>query len=79
MEESIEGLCSSVTEGRRSGCLFDTDVCSAAFRIERGKFTPWWFRTRERLLTLAVWQPGKLAAELAVIFAEAEMQRQEIK
>jgi hypothetical protein len=76
---SIQRVLASLTEERRASYLFDTKTASAAVGCVPNKFADWWQRTRGKLIDLYLEQPGELAAEFAVIIAEAESRRQKRK
>jgi hypothetical protein len=74
---SIEQKLRSVTEDRRADWLFHTKTAAEAVQCgPPRKFGDWWHRTKRKLIELHIAQPGELAAEIAVIFAEAELERQ---
>lgn len=73
---TMQACLSSLTKDRRAEHLFDTKTAAAAVECHPRKFGDWWERTKRKLRALAKVLPGPLAAEIAVIFAEAEMERQ---
>lgn len=74
---AIERKIASIREDRRAGYLFDTKVVAPATHMHANKFHARWYRTRDFLIDLAAADPGNLAAEIAVIFAEGEQRRQQ--
>jgi hypothetical protein len=66
----------SITEDRKASYLFDTKRASEAVGCVPNKFNDWWSMTQHKLIALALVNPGELAAEMASIFALAEVQRQ---
>ena len=73
---AIRQTLDSLTTDRRASYLFDTKVIATALDVHPNRVSDWWYRTKEKLRKVAKVQPGQLAAEMAVIFAEAEMDRQ---
>jgi hypothetical protein len=73
---AIHSAIAALTEDRRAGYLFDTKPAAEAVGCDARKFGDWWYRTRRKLKDLYRVQPGQLAAELAVLIAEAEAERQ---
>ncbi|MGB7156679.1 MAG: hypothetical protein WBD40_01355 [Tepidisphaeraceae bacterium] len=73
---AIEQKVRSITEDRRGDWLFDTKLASDAVGCHPRKFGDWWGRTTSKLIELYIAQPGQLAAELAVLIARAEAERQ---
>jgi len=73
---TMQASLSSLTKDRRADHLFDTKTAAAAVECHPRKFGDWWARTKRKLRALARVLPGPLAAEVACIFAEAEMDRQ---
>lgn len=67
----IERAIASIREDRRAAYLFDTKTAAEAVGCEATKFGDWWYRTQRKLIDLAAVQPGEVAAELALILAEA--------
>lgn len=72
----IERHVASITEDRRASYLFSTKIASEAVGCVPNKFEDWWRRTQHKLIALALVNPGQLAAEMASIFALAEVERQ---
>lgn len=75
----VQQAVAALRESKRAAYLFDTKIAAETVGLGDNKFSEWWGRTREKLKALALTQPGQLAAEVAVIFAEAEMDREAIE
>lgn len=74
--QPIERAIASITEDRRASYLFNTKTAADAVGVVPNKFNDWWQRTRAKLIELHIAQPGETAAELAVLIAQAEAERQ---
>ena len=73
----VEQAINSLTDGRRATWLWDTKLAASAVGCVPNKFGDWWGRTEDKLIELFVAMPGETAAELAALFAKAEMVRQQ--
>jgi hypothetical protein len=74
---SIQRAIAAITDDRRSSYLFDTKTAADAVGCVPNKFGDWWARTRGKLIDLYKAQPGQLAAELAMLIALGEEERQQ--
>lgn len=74
--DRIDRAIASITEDRRAPYLFTTQIAANAVGCHPNKFNDWWQRTRAKLIELYLVEPGPLAAEIAVIFALAEAEKQ---
>lgn len=74
----ISEVLNAIKEDRRADHLLDTKAAAEATGMHARKFGSWWDRNREKLICLAMIQPGELAAEFAMIFAESEVRRSQL-
>jgi hypothetical protein len=74
---TIQSVLAALTEDRRANYLFQTKIAADAVGCHPRKFPDWWYRTKPKLTELYIAQPGELAAELAVLIAEAEAVKQQ--
>lgn len=75
--QTVRTVLDGLTDGRRSTWLWDTKRASAAVGCVPNKFGDWWARSQDKFIELIVAMPGETAAEIAALFAKAEMIRQE--
>ncbi len=74
---TIADKLAAITEDHRAPYLFQTKIAADAVGCHPNKFNDWWQRSRRKLIDLYLAQPGELAAELAVLIAEANVIRQQ--
>ena len=73
---TIERAIALIKEDRRADYLFHTKTAAEAVGCHPRKFNDWYQRNKAKLIELIIAQPGESAAELAVLFAQAECERQ---
>ncbi len=73
---SITARLAEVKEDLRRDYLWDPGTAAAACHLHPNKFGTWWYATRGKLIELFVSMPGETAAELAMVLAIAEQERQ---